>query len=221
MIKNSLSLVSLSAGLMLGVLVAISLVTGVSQQAFELFMNPTEYGAKLTTEATPLRLILGLDNIFIALYVSGVLLLIQRLNTKGNSGILPTVIAVCVLLAGLLDYLENFHILTMLTIAEQGIELNQAAIEGQVILSMLKWHLAYFAFFVLAFVIAAKSLSAKFFRFALLYIQMPVGIFYYITYETTTGDLFFYSRYLNLVVGFFLIAFFFWKRERGLKGSTS
>ncbi|OZG71351.1 hypothetical protein BTA51_20595 [Hahella sp. CCB-MM4] len=206
--SQQLVFTSLASGIMLISMIGISLVTGVSQQTFEWFMPPSAYAAQLIEGAGPLRTIIGLDNIFIACYSMTVFLLVQVLWQHHARNLLLLVL-VSGLAGGVLDFLENHHILSMLTMAEMNEPLNAQDIQWQMVFSMLKWHLAYFAFFALAFTIRPSNKFERLFRWSLVLIQLPVGVFYYVEAPTPMGEVLFYWRYLNLVSGFLVFAYLF------------
>lgn len=206
---------ALSAGSLLIIMVLYGINTGVSQQTFEIIQTTSNYTEALLNAATPLRIILGLDNIFIALYTTTIILLVMALKNAQNL-LLLGIVLIAGLSGGVLDYLENHHILTMLTAAELGVPLESAEIKQQMVSSMLKWHLAYFGFFLVAYVIQPQNTSEKLFRWCLFYIQLPVGVFFYVTSPFLNGtidDYLFYLRYINLIVGFFFFAFIFYQRS--------
>ena len=207
---------ALGAGSLLLIMVLYGINTGVSQQTFEIIQTTPNYTEALLNAATPLRIILGLDNIFIALYSTTIIFLVMVLKNSQNL-LLLSIVLIAGLSGGVLDYLENHHILTMLTAAERGIPLENTEIKQQMVASMLKWHLAYFAFFLVAYVIQPQNTLEKLFRGCLFYIQLPVGVFFYVTSPFLNGaiaDYLFYLRYINLIVGFFFFAFIFYQRSR-------
>ena len=207
---------ALGAGSLLLIMVLYGINTGVSQQTFEIIQTTPNYTEALLNAATPLRIILGLDNIFIALYSTTIIFLVMVLKNSQNL-LLLGIVLIAGLSGGVLDYLENHHILTMLTATELGIPLESAEIKQQMISSMLKWHLAYFGFFLVAYVIQPQNIIEKLFRWCLFYIQLPVGVFFYVTspfFNGAIADYLFYLRYINLIVGFFFFAFIFYQRSR-------
>jgi len=206
-------LLSTSAALLLLFMILYGVSAGTSQQNFELLNTLNNYSSDLLSQAIPIRTIIGFDNIFIALYTSVIILVVVKLGAENRTAqVLLYIILGCGLMAGILDYLENFHIITMLSSLEYGISLDVVEIKEQMVWSMLKWHLSYFAFFLMAFVLKPQNFLEKFFCFSLVFIQLPVGVFYYILEGSQIGDVLFYVRYANLVVGFVLIGIIFYVR---------
>jgi len=211
---NPIFLLSTSAALLLLFMILYGINAGTSQQNFELVNTLNNYSSDLLSQAIPIRTIIGFDNIFIALYTSVIVLVVVqlRIDNKAAKELLYIILA-CGLIAGVLDFLENFHILTMLSSLEYGIALDSLEIKEQMVWSMLKWHLSYFAFFLMAFALKPRNLFEKFFCLSLLVIQLPVGIFYYILEGSRIGDVLFYARYANLVFGFVIIGAIFYLRS--------
>jgi len=208
-------LLSTSAALLLLLMVLIGISVGASQQHFELVNTINQYSNDLLAQAFPIRTIIGLDNIFIALYTSVIILIVMQLKKEDETTKeLLYIILACGLTAGALDFLENFHIITMLSGLEYGLAIEPLEIKEQMVSSMLKWHLSYFAFFLMAFALKPRSSLEKLFCFSLLFIQLPTGVFYYILEGTLFGDILFYARYANLFVGFLLIGVIFNIRNR-------
>jgi len=207
-------LLSTSAALLLLFMILYGVSAGTSQQHFELVDIINNYSSDLLTQAIPIRTIIGFDNIFIALYTSVIVLVVGQLRADNKSAKeLLHIILACGLMAGALDFLENFHIITMLSSIEHGIELDTLEVKEQMVWSMFKWHLSYFAFFLMAFALKPQNLLEKTFCFSLLFVQLPVGVFYYILEGSKIGDILFYARYVNLVFGFVLLGSIFYLRS--------
>ncbi|OUS27012.1 hypothetical protein A9Q99_17555 [Gammaproteobacteria bacterium 45_16_T64] len=214
-VNRYLYVTALAAGSLLLLMVLFGISSGVSQQTFEIIQPVPDYTRALLNSAMPLRVILGLDNIFIALYCTTMVFIVLALRTRDNVLVLGIVL-LAGLAGGVLDYLENHHILTMLTAAEMGIPLEITEIKQQMVASMLKWHLAYFGFFLVAFVLRPQDKLESLFRFCLFYLQLPLGIFFYISTPFWNGmlaEVLFYLRYLNLVLGFGFFALIFYRRS--------
>lgn len=224
------SRLALAAGVALLSILAYGGYHAVSQQTFELLFNLSDYQKMLSEQQAPLRVILGLDNLFIACYAGAVIFLVKALRNDHHS--LELTIILCFVLAGaVLDYAENHHILAMIFALNAGIPLELGAIEGQMVASALKWHFGFFAFFLVGFVFKPENQLERVFRWALWYVQMPMGIFYYVSIESHgLGSMgsssiletsLFVIRYINLIVGFFFFGFVFdqrWKRASADNG---
>jgi hypothetical protein len=156
-------------------------VTGIGQDALQFFHAPQEYLAILLRNPTGLRIALGLDNLFIMLYVSMFVCLGGALWRQTTFKSVLT--AGCGLMgfAGLLDLFENMHFLTMLAAAEQGMDVGVTQIELQVWESLVKFHASYLGLFLLSFVLPDKNTMGSALCFVLRWVQLPVGLLIYLT----------------------------------------
>ena len=80
------------------------------------------------------------------------------------------------LITAFLDAAENSHILSMLSMAEQGQAIGQSEIAGQMVESQIKFLFSYFGLFVLSFALPQGTLVEKVAVFVLRWVQLPVGI---------------------------------------------
>ena len=194
------------AGLMLFVMLVISLATGITQQEFEFVKPAPEYTAGLLRYSGPLRLIISFDNIFLVAYSLGTWFFCRVLADRGADRNLLRATFAIVIIAGLLDLAENMHILSMLRSSEQMTPLSAAQIELQSVLSAIKWHLAYAAFFVIGLAMRPRNFFEKIFVLSLIVVQMPVGILVYTVPSNELSRIFQIWRYANLLAGFGVIA---------------
>lgn len=186
---------------------------GTSQQAFEMMMTPGQYTSELVQHARALYMALIADNIFIILYVSMAYFLIWTLRKEV---VTPVCIAGLVLITavGVLDFVENFHIYTLLhQYTDPDWRQNPmitvvpaAEIQWQASESMLKWHLSYLAFFLLGWMVPQTSIIGRIFRAAIWYWFIPTGIFLYFVARSDYEPFFQQIRFGNLLGGFILIA---------------
>jgi hypothetical protein len=193
------------SGILLAAMLSISMLAGVTQQAFEFVQPPGQYAAELIRFAAPLRIILSFDNLFIAAYVLGTFFFCRMLKERQSDATLLNITVALVAAGGLLDLAENLHILAMLSGALQNIALSAGQIELQSVLSALKWHLAYTAFVIIGIAFKPKNLPEKLFVASLIVVQMPVGIFVYTAPSDELSRFFQILRYGNLLAGFAVI----------------
>lgn len=186
---------------------------GITQQAFEMMMNPGHYTSELMKHARALNMALVADNIFIILYVAMAYFLIWALR----KGTIPPVVyaGFCLITAvGVLDFIENFHIYTLMHQYTDPAWVQNPMITGvpapeiqwQASESMLKWHLSYLAFFLLGWMVSQTTLTGRIFRAAIWYWFIPTGIFLYAVAGTDYEPFFQQIRFGNLLGGFVLIA---------------
>jgi hypothetical protein len=197
---------SLSAAGVLALMLLVGLLTGASQQHFEAVLPVATYAEDLLAQATPLRVILTLDACFIALYVTSSVLLSQAL-TREHNRVLTRLAMVLTCAAGVLDLIENHHIAAMLSMAEQGLLLSAAEIAAQTVASTLKWHLGYLAFFLLGVALVPRTRAEWLLRWALIALQLPLGAALYAV-PPSLAPLLLWLRYLNVLSGFVLFAWF-------------
>jgi hypothetical protein len=203
---------SLAAAGLLAVLVVLSVVSGVSQQTFELFAPPEGYAAALVAAAEPLRRTLFVDDLFVTAYVSATLFFLDWLAQRRASRVLPVVLGFGVT-AGLLDLAENHHILTMLRAAESGLAPSAAEISAQMVASSLKWVLGHVAFAMVGLVIEARGPLARFFRLALVVVQLPIGVLVFTASDPRALAWLGWARYANVFSGFLVIAYLMSRNE--------
>ena len=189
-----------AAGL-LAILCSLVLATGVSQQTFERFQAPADYARALLAQASPLRLIVAIDDVFIVTYVAATLLLCASLRDHGAKLVLNVVLTAAIL-GGVLDLIENHHILAMLRQAEFGILPSAGEINAQVVASALKWMLGHAAFALLAFAVELPGLLGKLVRTSLLWFQLPLGAATLVVVEPQLLAVLTWCRYGSLLAGF-------------------
>ena len=200
------SLLAAATAVVFFLLLGVVHLHGISQQYFELVHAPEKYTEELMEHTSELNIIFVLDNIFIILYTCTAFFTIKTVNKNAPSFVS---LAAYILIAavGLLDFLENFHIYSMMQQANGGIAVTAQSIQWQSSESMMKWQLAYLAFFMLGFLMPSKSFIEKLLKYSLLCWFVPTGILVYATVDTLYADLFQWIRYLNLFSGFILISF--------------
>ncbi len=207
------SLLSLCTTVIFFLLLAVVHLHGISQQYFEMVHSPDKYTEELAEHSRALNIIFVFDNIFIILYTSAAFFTIK--TVRANAPYFVSVLTyILIALVGLLDFLENFHIYSMMQQAKGGIAIIARDIQWQSTESMMKWHLAYFAFFLLGFLIPPKGFVEKLFKYSLWFWFVPTGVLVYAAAGTNYAGLFQWLRYLNLLVGFILIAIIMRKISR-------
>src|SRR2546423_12730420 len=100
-------------------MVAISVVSGAPQEAFEIVRAPAAYAAGLRAHPAALRALFGADSAFIVLYSAFFLVFGRRVATAETRTLIGIALG-CILATALLDMIEDHHILAMLYGAELG-----------------------------------------------------------------------------------------------------
>jgi len=146
------TLAFLASAIVLCMVVGI-FATGFSQEFFQLAPSIGAIAEQLSDQpahAFGLRLNLGLDNLFIVVYCAFFVLLAVRLRGLLSPVAIGVALAV-LLLTGLLDALENHHILAVLHALQHGAPLSSDELKFQMVESNLKFHASYIGSFLFAF----------------------------------------------------------------------
>jgi hypothetical protein len=171
---------SIAAALVVIAMFATFIFTGIGQDPLQFFHPSAEYSAILLRNPPVLRIAIGLDNLFIVLYVS---LFIMLAGLLWNSGKSKALIVACIgllCLSGTLDMMENMHFMTMLAAVEQGMGISPMQIELQVWESLTKFHISYLGLFLLGFALPNATRLEMILCFALRWVQLPVGLLIYL-----------------------------------------
>ena len=134
---------AVASGAVLVVMVAVTLTTGVSQEAHERYQPPVAYAQSLLVRPGALRLVFGLDVGFLVLYTAFFAALADHLTRLGRPFVrlaLGAMVATAVL-----DIVEDHHILSLLAVAEAGRPIDDGAIVFQQVLSATKFSISYLA----------------------------------------------------------------------------
>ncbi len=207
------SILAGAAAIVFFLLLGVVLTHGISQQYFELVHAPEKYTEELVEHSNTLNVIFVLDNIFIILYTSMTLFTIKEFRNNAPSFV-AIIAIVLISLVAVLDFIENFHIYALMQQAKNGITASAEAISWQCAESMMKWHLAYFAFFMLGFLVPAANIVEKTLKYSLWFLFVPAGVLVYATIDTACAALFQWIRYINLLSGFLLIWWIMRNRSR-------
>jgi hypothetical protein len=113
-----------------------------------------------------------------------------------------------------LDFIENFHFMTMLAAAERGIAPSSIEIRAQVIESLLKFHVGDFAVFLLGFALRRDVRAERALAHLSWFVSLPVGILIYVTPREVAVPLVF-VRFAFFVSAFLLVAFCFGRARSG------
>jgi hypothetical protein len=207
------SLLAAAAAIIFSLLLGVVLIHGISQQYFELVHSPEKYTEEIREHSRELNLIFIFDNIFIILYTSMAFFTIKTL--RHNAPYFVSVLGYILILAvAILDFLENAHIYTLMHQAKNGLAVSAADINWQSTESLMKWYMAYFAFFMLGFLVPANNLVEKILKYSLWFLFLPIGVLLYAAVDTRYESLFQWLRFINLLSGFVLIWFIMRKMSR-------
>ena len=170
-------------GMLAFALFALALATQGSQGQFQINRPAADYAALLVERAPSLRADLGLDFIFIVVYSAFFIALALVLKRwvegqpfRDNVATIVDIAIGALLITGVLDAVENAHILAMLSMAEQGESIGQSEIAGQMVESQIKFLFSYFGVFVLSFALPHSTIIERLVVFAFRWLQLPVGV---------------------------------------------
>jgi hypothetical protein len=152
-------------------LVVMQIATGASQAYFEAVHPPASYAGRLIAHAGWLRIVIGLDNVFIGCYVGAIVFSGLALPRRAASALFLG----AGILVGLLDLEENHHMLALLRAAEDGLPVALGDLVRRMDLSSTKFALGHLSAFFLAFLVPGQSGAARALR-ALCVVQLPIGM---------------------------------------------
>jgi hypothetical protein len=161
-------------------------------------------------QADSLRIAFSLDNLFLLAY-SGFFLFFA-IERRGKAD--PLAINVMIgslLLAALLDAVENFHILAMLNRAETGAVPSDGEIELQYVLSAVKFTAGYFVAVIFGILYPRDTLLARIVGASTAIVFPILGVLVFTTPQLWS-DVCGLGRFLFFVLGFFLSAIVYWNR---------
>jgi hypothetical protein len=186
-------------------MISIFFATGVGQDPLQFVHPSSEYQSLLLANPAALRAAIGFDNLFIAAYTTLFVGLGIAVRREGASRALTFVAGGLLLALGLLDMIENFHFLTMLARAEQGMPPADWEIAAQVHESLFKFHVSYVGMFLLGFAFSRKTAAARWLGNLAWFLQLPVGILIYVAPREIAVPLVF-VRFLYFLVAIALSA---------------
>lgn len=199
-------------------MLCLSWATGLNVQHFEHVSTPAFWVESFLAHAQHLRWLTVFDDVFVACYVTTTLLLVQRLRAQAPVGarmhvLGPWVVGMAVAV-GLLDLIENHHVLSLLHSVEQGQAITYDAMVSREWLSSVKWLLGHVAFSILGVALWFEALPWKLFRASLIGWQLPVGAAALaLAGAPVVGDALGWLKLLNVMGGFLALATLPWPLE--------
>jgi hypothetical protein len=130
-------------GTVLLAMVAVSVITGATQETHEHYKLPRDYALDLLAHPAGLRLLMGLDVAFLVLYTAFFGALAKYLKST-----LAWIGFAAMAAVAVLDIVEDHHILSLLSLAEHGRGIDDASIAFQEALSSTKFSISYLALFM-------------------------------------------------------------------------
>lgn len=193
-------------------LLLTSLLTGVSQETFQVVRSVEAYTALLKSQAAGLRLSFALDYIFIVLFTAYFTLLVVILKEHADRSLIYVALG-AILLTAVLDATENAHILTLLAQAETGLPIQLSEIGWQMIASQVKFLSSYLSIFLIGLIFPRETPLEKITAWSFLYAQLPLGVLI-LTLPREWAAPLVLARAAFFVIGFLLTAKIYWDRSR-------
>lgn len=204
-----------ASALCLLAMLSLSWATGLNVQHFERVSTPAFWAESFLAHAQHLRWLTVFDDVFIACYVTTTLLLVQRLRASAPQGAriqaLGPWVAGMAVAVGLLDAIENHHVLSLLHAVEQGQAISYDTMVSREWLSSVKWLLGHVAFCLMGVALWFEALPWKLFRMSLIGWQLPVGAAALaLAGAPVVGDALGWLKLLNVMGGFLALAMLPW-----------
>lgn len=210
---------ALAAAIAAAVLLAMSLLHGVSQGQFEVVRPAADMAEQLVRNAIALRLELFVDFLFLILYGACFALLPAALAGLADprGPIAARLGSAALLVTAFLDAAENAHLLSALVTAEQGMPLSQGAIQWQAIASQVKFVASYAGLFLIAFALDPADRVERWLAHTLRWVQAPVGVAIFVVGPPFLRPLYL-MRAVFFVVGLLWLAALLQRRLRATSG---
>ncbi len=210
---KTINLLSLTAGICVFAMFLIAIITGVTQEQFEVTQTIESYTKGLIAGENALRLTFSIDIVFICVFTTLFVFLTQYLKSNDRvTNAIADVSLGAMLICGFLDFHEDLHILTMIRNATHNLPIEQTEISLQMTLSAIKFCASYLSLFLLAFILPKRTFAEKLLRFCLMFLFVPIGGLVH-TAPESFQPLFGLIRFIFMAFGFFLLAYNFSRKD--------
>lgn len=208
-----------ASALCVAAMVLLSWQTGLNVQHFERVSSPETWAAELLAHAQALRWLTVIDDAFVACYVAASVLLVRALRERAPSGAVihalgPWVVSAAALV-GVLDLIENHHVLSLLHAVEHGQTLGLEALVQREGVSSVKWMVGHVAFCMLGVALWFDTVAWRALRGALIGLQLPVGAAALAFAGSPLGEALGWLKLFNVSLGFLALATLPWPRAAG------
>jgi hypothetical protein len=200
---NRTVVLALAAIACLFAMVTISVVTGASQEAFEIVRSPEIYAADLAAHAGALRALFGIDSVFLILYATLFVVFGQHIQTAATRTLVTLAIA-AMLGTAVLDMVEDHHILAMLYGVESGTRPTAGELAFQHTLSQVKFNVSYLGLFSLGLCVPRVTLAGRALALLLTVGTLIQGAWLYAA-PVAMLPAGYFGRWLGFVVGLALV----------------
>lgn len=210
-VGHAVALFGLLAAALASVMIGFALF-GTSQEFFESIHPPAEYARALLEHAGSLRTVLALDGLFLLAYSAFFVAYVTARRGHTSELVLRLVLGAVLVAAGL-DAVENFHILSMLHVAEAGGLPSAGQIEAQYVLSAVKFTIGYGAAIGLSLSYPRDSGLARMVALSTGLAFPVVGVLAYVA-PAPWSHVLGLARVVFFVSGYALSALVFWPTAR-------
>ncbi len=199
--------VALGAAFLFSSMLVVAAVFGVNPQDFERLALGSDFASRIQPASTSMRIILAIDALFIACYFTSTFFLLAVL-CRGQWKAHHRVVLCLTAMVAVLDFHENYHLLSLLSLSENGLAPENSELILRSTLSGAKWALGHAAFFFLAFSITPRTKLDRLMLLGMVLVQLPVGSVALVLPEGQWLDVVQALRGLNLIAGFLWIALY-------------
>jgi hypothetical protein len=201
--SHRITLLALAAIGCLTAMIAITSVSGVSQESFEIARSPEVYAAELMAHPGAIRALFGIDSAFLVLYATLFAVAGRTLETSATRALVTLSIA-AMLGTAVLDMIEDHHILAMLYGIESGSSPTAGQLAFQHTLSQVKFNVSYLGLFLLGLAVPRATLAGRALALLLTVGTLVQGAVLYAAPVAMlpVGN---FGRWLGFVVGFALL----------------
>ena len=141
-------------------MMVMTLISGVSQETFEIVRAPDVYANGLAGHTGALRWLFGVDAAFLVLYSAVFVGFAHRIATPSNRRFV-IVGVIALLITALFDAIEDHHILAMLYGVEVGIRPSPGEIVFQHTLSQVKFNISYIGLFFVGLSVPRTTVAGR------------------------------------------------------------
>ena len=172
-----LRLTALAAAATIACMLAIGFATGVAQEPMQRIAPVEDYVRFLSSRPGTFRLVVGLDNLFIAFYSAHFVLVYMWVVRHGAPRALAGLALGALLATAALDLVENMHYLVL----SRRLQTSELLAHAQVLESWLKFHVSYVALFAFGMVFPRRTVLERAVAATLMWVQLPLGVLIYVS----------------------------------------
>ena len=155
-------------------MLGITLVTGVSQEQFEIWSPVATMGPALARSLPVLKALMSTDALFLCCYT--LFFMVFAREAQGGDRLLLTWGVAAIALTAFLDIIEDHHILAMASAAADGIFPSAEAVQFQQLESQTKFNVSYFGLLAYGLGLPRRNFFEKAFSAAIAFPLPLLGV---------------------------------------------